>query len=65
MGLDLFACGYYRINWFNKNGETVKTYEKYLTYQKYRREIMNMQTAFLQGADVDGLKITPLEKGAD
>ena len=58
----MFSCGWYKIKWYNAKGEQVKEEEKYLTAQLYHREIMQMQTAFLQGKDVEKMTITPLQK---
>ena len=58
----MFSCGWYKIKWYNAKGEQVKEEEKYLTAQLYRREIMVMQTAFLQGKDVEKMAVTPIEK---
>ena len=57
----MFGCGMYTVEWFNKAGKVVKSYDKYLTEPLYRKEIMNMQVAFLQGMDVEGLRIKPLQ----
>ena len=57
----MFGCGMYKVEWFNKAGEIVKSYDKYLTELLYRKEIMNIQIAFLQGMDVEGLRIKPLQ----
>lgn len=57
----MFGCGMYKVEWFNKAGKVVKSYDKYLTEPLYRKEIMNMQVAFLQGMDVEGLRIKPLQ----
>ena len=57
----MFGCGMNKVEWFNKAGEVVKSYDKYLTEPLYRKEIMNMQVAFLQGMDVEGLRIKPLQ----
>lgn len=56
----MFSCGMYRVEWYNKQGEVVKSEEKYLTYQGYNQEVMNMQTAFLKGVEVESIKIFPL-----
>jgi hypothetical protein len=59
----MFSCGWYKIKWYNAKGEQVKEEEeKYLTAQLYRREVMTMQTAFLQGKDVEKMVVTPIEK---
>ena len=58
----MFSCGWYKIKWYNAKGKQVKEEEKYLTAQLYRREIMAMQTAFLQGKDVEKMAVTPIEK---
>ena len=61
MNNELFACGYYIVEWFNSNNEVVKSERKYLTSQLYRREYMDMQTAYLRGQDLAGLRIKPCE----
>ena len=58
----MFSCGWYKIKWYNAKGEQVKEEEKYLTAQLYRREVMKMQTAYLQGKDVESITVTPIEK---
>lgn len=58
----MFGCGWYNVKWFNKAGEVVKNEDMYLTAPLYRREVMKMQTAFLQGMDVEKLYATPIEK---
>lgn len=58
----MFSCGWYKIKWDNAKGEQVKEEEKYLTAQLYRREVMKMQTAYLQGKDVESITVTPIEK---
>ncbi len=58
----MFGCGWYEVKWYNAKGEQVKAEAKYLTAPLYRREVMAMQTAFLQGKDVERLVITPIEK---
>lgn len=57
----MFGCDMHKVEWFNKAGEVVKSYDKYLTEPLYRKEIMNMQIAFLQGMNVEGLRIKPLQ----
>ena len=58
----MFSYGWYKIKWYNVKGEQVKEEEKYLTAQLYRREVMKMQTAYLQGKDVESMTVTPIEK---
>jgi hypothetical protein len=57
----MFNCGMYRIEWYNKKGEVVKSEEKYLDYKGYNREVTNMQIAFLQGVNVESMKAIPLD----
>ena len=56
----MFGCGMYRIEWYNAKGDIVKSVEKYLTYQGYNQEVMEMQMQALKGVDVASLKATPL-----
>ena len=56
-----FKCGYYIVEWFNKQKQVIKSERKYLTDPLYRKEVIYMQTAFLQGQDVAGLNIKPCE----
>lgn len=57
----MFGCGMYRVEWYNKQGEIVKSEKKYLDYKGYNREVTNMQLAFLQGVDVERMKAIPLD----
>lgn len=58
----MFSCGWYKIKWYNAKDEQVKEEERYLTAQLYRREVMKMQTAYLQGKDVAKITAMPIEK---
>lgn len=58
----MFSCGWYKIKWYNTKGEQIREEEKYLTARLYRREVMKMQTAFLQGKDVEKMAVTLIEK---
>ena len=58
----MFGCGWYKIQWLNKNNEVTKEKEEYLTAQKYHQEVMEMQTAFLQGFDVVKMNVKFIEK---
>ena len=57
-----FVCGYYSVRWYSESNEIVKDTIMYLTMVLYRREIMNMQTAFLQGQNVVRMVVMPIEK---
>jgi hypothetical protein len=58
----MFARGWYLIRWFNKANEVVKQKERFLTFVGYNEEVFEMQTAFLKGADVERILVTPIEK---
>jgi hypothetical protein len=60
--LDLFACGWYRIDWINLSDEVALSEEAYLTDRLYRSKVIEMQTAFLRGQNVKGLRVTPINK---
>jgi hypothetical protein len=60
--MEFFTSGIYKIEWVNKQGETIKTEEKFLNWKQYRHEIMDIQTAFLQGVNVYGLRVIPIKK---
>lgn len=57
----MFVSGMYELKWYNTKGEEIRKEEKYLNASDYRKEVMAMQTAYLQGVDVDRMVVTPIE----
>lgn len=57
----MFANGMYELKWYNAKGEEIRKEKMSLSAKDYRREVMKMQTAFLQGVDVDRMVVTPIE----
>ena len=57
----MFVNGMYELKWYNKKGEEIFKEKVYLNARDYRREVMKMQTAFLQDVDVNRMVVTPIE----
>lgn len=62
--MDRLVSGWYTIEWLNKAGEVFKTEQEYLHDVDYRRKVMSMQTQYLSGKDVSGLRVIPAPKQA-
>jgi len=57
----LFYCGWYQVKWYDNADNIVKDEKMYLTSPLYRREVLNMQTAYLRGENVVRMVATPIE----
>lgn len=58
---EFFCCGWYQVKWYDNSDNIVKNEKMYLTSPLYRREILNMQTAYLRGENVVRMVVTPIE----